>query len=76
MSAGATPDDREAATPDAAACVTEILARFAQTADADESAPTGTVQLAGHAPVEFAGWLDLMARVEEMLASDRERRVP
>lgn len=63
--------DRPAASTEE---VTEILARFARSASTD--APTGTIQLAGHEPVEFAGWLDLMARVEEMLADDEERRVP
>ncbi len=50
--------------------MTEILARFARSGSRD--APVGTVQLAGHPPVAFAGWLDLMARVEEMLAADPE----
>lgn len=63
--------DRSAVTDEQ---VTEILARFARSATSD--APMGTIQLAGHEPVEFAGWLDLMARVEEMLAADQERRVP
>lgn len=53
---------------------TEVLARFAR--GSSREAPVGTIQLAGHEPVEFAGWLDLMARVEDMLATDEERRVP
>ena len=61
-----TPPDPEA--------VTEILARFARRASAD--APSGTIQLQGHDPVAFAGWLDLMARVEEMLGEERDGRVP
>ena len=48
--------------------MTEILARFAKRASTD--APTGTIQLHGREPVPFAGWLDLMARVEEMLAEE------
>ncbi len=54
--------------------VTEILARFSRRGTSD--APAGTIQLTGREPVAFAGWLDLMARVEEMLAAEEERRVP
>ena len=71
MSSPAAPGSTPPAEGDPA--VTEILARFARSASRD--APTGTIQLAGHAPVTFTGWLDLMARVEEMLASDAERGV-
>jgi hypothetical protein len=53
---------------------TEILARFARRASAD--APSGTIQLEGHEPVAFAGWLDLMARVEELLGEEGDGRVP
>lgn len=72
MSLDATPQDHEAdALPPE---VTEILARFARHAGTD--APTGTIQLEGHDPVPFAGWLDLMARVEELLAEAPDGRVP
>lgn len=66
----ATPDPPPANAPES----TEILARFANSDDAD--APEGTVQLTGEPPVAFAGWLELMARIEELLASRRGRRVP
>ncbi|MBO9533333.1 MAG: hypothetical protein J7513_10205 [Solirubrobacteraceae bacterium] len=72
MTTPATPGEPVASGDDAN--MTEILARFARSAS--QEAPTGTIQLAGHAPVEFAGWLDLMARVEEILAADAEGRVP
>ncbi len=54
--------------------VTAILAKFARRASTE--APTGTIQLEGHEPVAFTGWLDLMARVEEMLEEPPDGRVP
>lgn len=47
----------------------EILARFARTASRD--APQGTLIVDGHEPLRFAGWLDLMAIVEQILEAER-----
>lgn len=44
----------------------EILARFAR--GPVEDAPRGTLHLEGREPLAFAGWLDLMAIVEQLLA--------
>lgn len=43
----------------------EILARFARGSGQD--APRGTLHLEGREPLAFAGWLDLMAIVEQVL---------
>lgn len=59
MTAGATPD----ADP------IEILARFARSAGKD--APQGTLIIDGREPLRFAGWLDLMAIVEQLLEDER-----
>ncbi len=47
----------------------EILARFARSAGRD--APQGTLIIDGREPLRFAGWLDLMAIVEQLLDDDR-----
>ncbi len=47
----------------------EILARFARSAGRD--APQGTLIVDGREPLRFAGWLDLMAIVEELLQEER-----
>lgn len=48
----------------------EILAQFARTASRD--APQGTLIVDGHEPLRFAGWLDLMAIVEQILEAERQ----
>ncbi len=47
----------------------EILARFARSAGRD--APQGTLIVDGQTPQRFAGWLDLMAIVEQILEAER-----
>lgn len=46
----------------------EILARFARSSGAAKDAPRGTLHVEGRDPMAFAGWLDLMAIVEQLLA--------
>lgn len=48
----------------------EILAQFARTANRD--APQGTLIVDGYEPMRFAGWLDLMAIVEQILEAERQ----
>lgn len=55
---------------DATATPIEILAQFARTASRD--APQGTLIVDGHEPLRFAGWLDLMAIVEQILEAERQ----
>lgn len=47
----------------------EILARFEPSAAAD--APRGALFTQGGGPLAFAGWLDLMAIVEQVLEDER-----
>lgn len=56
--------------PDSEASPVEILAKFARTASRD--APQGTLIVDGHEPLRFAGWLDLMAIVEQILEAERQ----
>lgn len=45
----------------------EVLARFDRAGEVKE-APRGTLHVDGREPIAFAGWLDLMAIVEQLLA--------
>lgn len=66
-----TPAPADEPTGSNATSPIEILAQFARSASRD--APQGTLIVDGHPPLRFAGWLDLMAIVEQILEAERQR---
>lgn len=63
------PSDLTSPPPEPSSDPVEILARFARSAGRD--APQGTLIVDGREPLRFAGWLDLMAIVEQILEDER-----